>query len=78
MRFGRAGWPELLIIEPEFIVGVETDRLYPFVFESVGDWSVSTSVAPPDGFVADYDIQIPPPQWALNMLAELERIGDGE
>ena len=29
-------------------------ELYPFVFDSIGDWAVTTSVAPPEGFVADY------------------------
>ena len=28
-------------------------ELYPFVFDSVGDWTVTTSVEPPEGFVAD-------------------------
>jgi len=46
---------ELLIIEPEFVVWDATSQLYPFVFESVGDWSVTATVAPPDGFVADHD-----------------------
>jgi hypothetical protein len=44
---------ELLIIEPEYIEWDGTQELYPFVFESVGDWTVTTSVAPPEGFVAD-------------------------
>jgi hypothetical protein len=46
---------ELLIIEPEFIVWDDTEQLYPFVFETIGDWSVTTSVTPPEGFVANYD-----------------------
>ncbi len=46
---------ELLIIEPEFIVWSTTEQLYPFVYEAVGDWSVTTSVSPPTGFVSDYD-----------------------
>ena len=25
------------------------------MFDSLGDWTVSTSVSPPEGFVADYD-----------------------
>ena len=25
------------------------------MFESIGDWGVTTAVAPPEGFVADYD-----------------------
>ncbi len=46
---------ELLILEPEVITWDEPEQLYPFVFESVGDWTVTTSVTPPDGFVPDYD-----------------------
>ncbi len=33
----------------------DTEQAYPFIFETVGDWSVTTSVAPPEGFVSDYD-----------------------
>ncbi len=46
---------QLLIIEPEFIVWDDTEQLYPFVFESIGEWGVTASVTPPDGFVADYE-----------------------
>jgi len=46
---------DLWIIEPEYVEWSGTEELYPIVFESVGDWSVSTSVAPPEGFVADYE-----------------------
>ena len=46
---------ELLIIEPEFVVWDDTEQAYPFVFETVGDWGVTTAVAPPEGFVADND-----------------------
>jgi hypothetical protein len=46
---------ELLVIEPEYVEWTATQELYPFVFESLGDWSVTTSVAPPEGFVADHD-----------------------
>ena len=45
---------ELLIIEPEYVLWDSTEQLYPFVFESVGDWGVNAAVAPPEGFVADY------------------------
>ena len=40
--------------EPEFVVWDGTVQDYPFIFETVGDWGVTTSVAPPEGFVADY------------------------
>lgn len=43
----------LLIIEPEYIEWDSEQETYPFVFESLGDWTVTTSVAPPEGFVAD-------------------------
>ena len=33
----------------------EEAELYPFVFDSLGDWTVTTSVTPPEGFVADND-----------------------
>ncbi len=46
---------ELLIIEPEFVVWDGTEQLYPFVFETVGDWNVTTSITPPEGFVSNYD-----------------------
>ena len=46
----------LLIIEPEYVEWSETGtvELYPFVFESIGDWTVNVSVSPPEGFVADH------------------------
>lgn len=46
---------ELLIHEPEFMIWDSTQELYSFVFESIGDWGVNVSVAPPEGFVADND-----------------------
>ena len=46
---------ELLIIEPEYIEWSSETEVYPFVFDSVGDWEVTTSVTPPEGFVADYN-----------------------
>lgn len=46
---------ELLIIEPEYVEWSGTQELYPFVLESMGDWTVTTSVNPPVGFVADYN-----------------------
>ena len=44
---------ELLVIEPEYVEWSSDTELYPIVFDSVGDWTVSTSVTPPEGFVAD-------------------------
>jgi len=46
---------ELMIIEPEYIEWDGTQELYPFVFQGVGDWGVTTSVTPPEGFVADHN-----------------------
>ncbi|MEE9129094.1 MAG: hypothetical protein V3T84_03680 [Phycisphaerales bacterium] len=46
---------ELLIIEPEYVLWDETEQLYAFVLESVGDWGVTVSVTPPEGFVADFN-----------------------
>jgi hypothetical protein len=44
---------EIYIIEPEYVEWSETQELYPFIFESIGDWGVVISITPPDGFVAD-------------------------
>lgn len=44
----------LLITEPEYVEWDSTQELYPFVFESIGDWDITTSVAPPEGFETDF------------------------
>jgi hypothetical protein len=44
---------ELLIIQPEYVEWNSTKELYPFIFETIGNWTVTTSVTPPQGFVAD-------------------------
>jgi len=54
-KFKKEKGSELLIIEPEYVEWDGTEELYPFVFESIGDWTVTTSVSPPEGFVADHD-----------------------
>jgi hypothetical protein len=46
---------ELLITEPEYVLWDSAQETYPFVFESVGEWGVTTSVAPPEGFLVDYE-----------------------
>jgi hypothetical protein len=46
---------ELWIIEPEYVEWESEQEYYPFIFESEGDWTVMTTVAPPEGFVADQD-----------------------
>lgn len=45
---------ELLIIEPEYVEWTGGQELYPFIFQSLGDWGVTTSILPPEGFVADH------------------------
>jgi hypothetical protein len=42
--------------------------VYPFVLESVGNWGVTASVAPPDGFVADY------PSMSAQVQSEIEAV----
>jgi len=59
---------ELFIIEPEYIEWDSTEELYPFIFESVGDWTVTTSVTPPEGFVADQ------PSLTAEVETELEAV----
>ncbi len=54
-KTSRRTGSELLVIEPEFIEWTGSQETYPFVFEAVGDWEVSTTVSPPEGFVSDYD-----------------------
>ena len=44
---------ELLIIEPEYVEWDGAQELYPFILESLGEWSVTTSLEPPYGFVTD-------------------------
>ena len=46
---------ELIVVEPEEVLWDDTEQLYPFVFDSEGDWDVNVSVMPPEGFVSDYD-----------------------
>ena len=44
---------ELWIYQPEFVTWDSSQELYPIVFESEGDWEVTTSVSPPAGFEVD-------------------------
>jgi hypothetical protein len=53
-KYQKIKGSELLIIEPEYVEWSGAQELYPFVFESIGDWNVTTSVQPPEGFVTDY------------------------
>lgn len=52
-KYTKKTGSELLIIEPEYVEWDGTQELYPFIFDSIGDWTVTTSVNPPQGFVAD-------------------------
>ncbi len=45
----------LLIVEPEYIEWDSSQELYPFIFEASGDWDITTALALPEGFVADYN-----------------------
>ena len=53
-KYKKITGSELLVIEPEYVEWSGTQELYPFIFESIGDWDLSVSVTPPEGFVADY------------------------
>lgn len=46
---------ELLIVEPDYVEWSSTEELYPFAFESEGDWGVDVAIQPPEGFVSDFD-----------------------
>lgn len=52
-RYRRLTSSELLIIEPDYVEWESDQELYPFIFESIGDWTVTTTVTPPEGFVTD-------------------------
>jgi hypothetical protein len=41
------------LVEPESVEWTEDQEYYPFVMVTEGTWDVTTSVEPPDGFVAD-------------------------
>ncbi len=45
----------LHVIEPEYVEWNEVQELYPFVFDAPdGDWNVSVTVTPPEGFTVDH------------------------
>jgi len=54
-KYTKKTGSDLLIIEPEYVEWDGTEEYYPIIFESIGDWTVTTFVAPPEGFVADHD-----------------------
>ena len=43
----------LAIVEPEYMDWTSPEEQYPFVLIADGDWGLTTSIAPPEGFVAD-------------------------
>jgi hypothetical protein len=53
-KYSQQTGSDLLIIEPEHVEWDGAQEQYPFVFQSEGDWTVETSVTPPEGFVTDY------------------------
>jgi hypothetical protein len=53
-KYTKRSGSELLLIYPEFVEWTSAQELYPFVFRSIGDWSLTTTIEPPKGFVADY------------------------
>lgn len=53
-KYTKKTGSELLVIEPEYVEWDGTQELYPFIFESIGDWTVTTAVTPPEGFVTDH------------------------
>jgi parallel beta-helix repeat protein len=67
-KYTKKTGSELLIIEPEYIEWDSTSELYPFIFDSVGDWNVTTVVYPPEGFVADHNALVE------DVLSELEAV----
>ncbi len=67
-RYTQRTGSDLLIIEPEYIVWDQTQQLYPFIFQSVGDWDVTVSVSPPQGFEADQ------PSLSAQVTSEVEAV----
>ena len=55
-RYNERKGSLLHIIEPEYIEWDSTEETYPIVFDSIGDWTVTTAVAPPEGFVTDHEV----------------------
>ena len=43
----------LIITEPAYVEWDSAQELYPFIYETQGQWTVTTTITPPDGFVAD-------------------------
>jgi hypothetical protein len=53
-KYSQQTGSNLLMIEPEHVEWDGEQEQYPFVFQSEGDWTVETSVTPPEGFVSDH------------------------
>ena len=43
----------LVIVTPDYMDWTDSVELYPFIMEAEGEWEVTTSIAPPEGFVPD-------------------------
>ncbi len=43
----------LVIVTPDYMDWNDTVELYPFIMEADGEWQVTTSINPPEGFVPD-------------------------
>jgi hypothetical protein len=54
-RTQRFTGSELLVVEPELVVWDSAIESYPIIFESDSAWSVSVSIDPPEGLVADHE-----------------------
>ncbi len=54
-RWHRLTGSELIVVEPEEVLWDGEEQPYPFAFDSDGVWDVTVSVAPPEGFVSDFD-----------------------
>lgn len=46
---------ELWIIEPEYIEWTSLTEYYPFVFETLDNWTTEVSVSPPEGYEPDHE-----------------------
>jgi N,N-dimethylformamidase beta subunit-like protein/uncharacterized protein DUF4082/Big-like domain-containing protein len=43
----------LAIVEPEYMDWTTPEEQYPFILIADGDWGITTSIVPPEGFIAD-------------------------
>ena len=43
----------LVIVTPDYMDWTDSVEMYPFIMEAEGEWQVTTSITPPEGFVPD-------------------------